>query len=77
MRNDGVIFTVFKAIASTLLPLSWNTTRITPVHKIGANNLVENCQPVSVMGSIANLFSACMNMELERITELSNWWAPT
>ena len=52
-------------------------TKITPVHKKGATNLAENCQPVSVMGPIAKLFSACMNMELECIMELNDWRAPT
>ena len=77
MRNYGAILTMFKAIASTLLPLSWNMTRITPVHKKGVTSLVENYQPISLMGPIAKLFSACMNMELEYITELNDWWAPT
>ena len=72
MRNDGVIFTVFKAIASTLLPLSWNTTRITPVHKKGVTNLAENYRPVSMMGPIAKLFLACVNMELKHISQLND-----
>ena len=73
MRNDGVILTMFKASASSLLPLHWNTTRITPVHEKGATNLAENYQPVSMIGPINKLFSACMNMELEHVTELNDW----
>ena len=68
---------MFKAIAIMSLPLSWNTTRITTAHKKEVTNLAENYQPVSVMGPIAKLFSACMNMELKLITQLNDWQAPT
>ena len=68
---------MFKAFTSTSLPLSWSMTRITTVPKKGATNLAKNYQPVIMMRVIAKLFSTCVNMELECITKLNGWCAPT
>ena len=52
-------------------------TWITPMHKKGATNLAENYQLVSMMGPIAKLFYAYMNIALDYITVLNDWRGPT
>ena len=67
---------MFMAIATLGIPEQWNRTHITPMHKNGTKEDAANYRPVSVMGTLAKLFAACLNWVLEWEAQSKGWRAP-
>ena len=68
---------MFFLVAKARIPAKWNEVRVTPVFKKGDSRLASNYHPVSVMGSIAILYSTCMNLTLTRQAADKGWRATT
>ena len=47
------------------------------MYKKSDRAVAANYRPVSVLGPLAKLFTACLNGELERQAIVNNWHAPT
>ena len=77
VRKDEVTTKTFVSNARTYVAAKWNMTRITSVYEKGAKDKAVNYRLVNVMGPIAKLFSACLNMEFERVAQLNDCRTPT
>lgn len=53
--NDGILSMILTTITATDIPIMWNITCITPLHKKETKADTSNYHPVSVMGPLAKL----------------------
>lgn len=56
-----------KIVKTGNIPLTWKIAKITPVHKKGPIDKVENYRPISNINSIAKVFEICLLQRLERL----------
>ena len=50
-------------------------SRVTLVFKKGNKTLAAYYQPISVVGPLAKVYAACLNLELERQAQANGWRA--
>ena len=64
---------LFMVIATTGIPVSWNTLAVYPVPKKGDCTVAANNRLVWVMGPFAKLFMSCINTHLDSLAEVLKW----
>lgn len=61
-----------RTFKTTLVPIQFKTSIVTPIHKAGSRNEISNYRPISVLSNLSKIFEKCLKKRLTDFLNINN-----